>query len=154
MKWILLDSQSIVDVISNPHIVKNIRKCPDGGSVMIHCNAGTRKVKMVADLKNYETVWFDPGAIAKILSLARVTQRFRVLFDSKEGGFFKVHSKTRDMVFQRSSNGLYCQDFTERAFMLVSTVEENKEGFTNREVDDAKQARQTLGLIGYPSDRY
>ena len=35
--------------------------------------------------------------------------------------------------------------------MLVSTVEENKEGFTNREVDDAKQMRQTLGLIGYQS---
>ena len=32
-------------------------------------------------------------------------------------------------------------------------MEENKEGFTNREVDDAKQARRTLSLIGYLSNR-
>ena len=37
--------------------------------------------------------------------------------------------------------------------MLVNTVEENKEGFTNPEVDDAKKACRTLGLIGYPSDQ-
>ena len=37
--------------------------------------------------------------------------------------------------------------------MLVNTVEESKEGFTNRELGDAKQACRTLGLIGYPSDR-
>ena len=83
VKWILLDSHPMVDVIFNPHIVKNIRKCPDGGSVTIHCNAGTRKVKMVTDLKNYGTVWFDPGAIANILLLTRVARQFRVLFDSK-----------------------------------------------------------------------
>ena len=35
--------------------------------------------------------------------------------------------------------------------MLVNTVEENKEVFTNWEVDGVKQARRTLGLIGYPS---
>ena len=87
MKWLLLDIQSTVDVICNPHIVKNIRKCPDGGSVTIHCNAGTRKVKMVTDLKNYGTVWFDPGAIANILLLTRVARRFRVSFDSEEGNF-------------------------------------------------------------------
>ena len=55
-------------------------------------------------------------------------------------------------MFQRSSNGLYYHDVTDRSFMLVNTVEENKEGFTNREVGDAKQARRTLGLIGYPPD--
>ena len=37
--------------------------------------------------------------------------------------------------------------------MLVNTVEEKKEGFTNREVDDSKQARRNLGLIGYLSER-
>ena len=107
VNWLLLDSQSTVGVICNPHIVKNIWLCPDGFSVTIHCNAGTHKVEMVADLNNYVTVWFNPGAIAKILSLAWVARRFRVSFDRKEGVFFKVHSKTRDIVFHRSSNGLY-----------------------------------------------
>ena len=55
---------------------------------MIYSNAGTRKVKMVAELKNYGTVWFDPGDIANILLLARVERRFILSVDSKEG-FFK-----------------------------------------------------------------
>ena len=88
VNWLLLDIQSTVDVICNPRIVKNIWKCPGGGSVTIHCNAGTRKVKMVADLKNYGIVWFDQGAIANILSLTRVARQFRVSFESKVGRFF------------------------------------------------------------------
>ena len=88
VNWLLLDIQSTVDVICNPRIVKNIWKCPGGGSVTIHCNTGTRKVKMVADLKNYGIVWFDQGAIANILSLTRVARQFRVSFESKVGRFF------------------------------------------------------------------
>ena len=54
-------------------------------------------------------------------------------------------------MFQRSSNRLHFNNVTDRAFMLVNMVEENKEVFTNWEVDGVKQARRTLGLIGYPS---
>ena len=58
VNWLLLDIQSTVDVVCNSRIVKNIRRFPDGESVTIHCNAGTRKVEMFTDLKNYGTVWF------------------------------------------------------------------------------------------------
>jgi hypothetical protein len=37
--------------------------------------------------------------------------------------------------------------------MLVTTVKENKEGFTDREFTRAKAARRAMGLVGYPSPR-
>ena len=58
VNWLLLDIQSTVDVVCNSRIVKNIRQYTYRESVTIHCNAGTRKVEMFTDLKNYGTVWF------------------------------------------------------------------------------------------------
>jgi hypothetical protein len=37
--------------------------------------------------------------------------------------------------------------------MLVNTVKQNREGFTDREFDRAKSARRALGLVGYPPPR-
>jgi hypothetical protein len=37
--------------------------------------------------------------------------------------------------------------------MLVNTVKQNREGFTDREFEGAKSARRALGLVGYPSPR-
>ena len=34
-----------------------------------HYNSGTRKVRLISDLKNYGTFWYDSGVIADILFL-------------------------------------------------------------------------------------
>jgi hypothetical protein len=36
---------------------------------------------------------------------------------------------------------------------MVNTVAENREGFTQREYDDAKAARRGLVMVGYPSPK-
>jgi len=54
--WILLDSQSTVDVFMNKKLLKNIRdpKKP----LSLHCNAGVATVNKVRDLAGYGTVWY------------------------------------------------------------------------------------------------
>jgi len=52
--WILLDSQSTVDVFSNPRLLENIH---DAKQVLtLHCNAGKAIVTKKGDLKGYGTV--------------------------------------------------------------------------------------------------
>jgi hypothetical protein len=36
---------------------------------------------------------------------------------------------------------------------MITTVKVNKEGFTDREYKQAKEARRALGLVGYPSPK-
>jgi len=68
--WILLDSQSTVDVFSNPKLLTNIRDAKR--SLTLYCNAGKAIINKKGDLKGYETVWFYPDGITNILSLGNV----------------------------------------------------------------------------------
>ena len=65
--WILLDSQSMVDIFCKPHLLKNIRRTTEG--MRVHCNAGSHLTNLIGDLPGYGTMWYDPKAIANILSL-------------------------------------------------------------------------------------
>ena len=56
--WILLDSQSTVDVFSNPSLQLNIRDT--NKSLVLYCNAGKAIINKKGDLKKYGTVWFYP----------------------------------------------------------------------------------------------
>lgn len=52
--WILLDSQSTLDVFSNPRLLTNIRDAKR--SLTLYCNAGKAIINKKGDLKGYGTV--------------------------------------------------------------------------------------------------
>jgi hypothetical protein len=95
-------------------------------------------------LKNYGEVWFNNKAIANILSLAKVKEIYPVHYDSDNGNQFIVAQPTKQMVFQHSATGLYYHDTTNRVVVMANTVNGNCEGFANRAVRAAKQARRAL----------
>ena len=54
--WILLDSQSTVEVFMNKKLLKNVRDAKK--PLSLHCNAGVATVNKVRDLAGYGTVWY------------------------------------------------------------------------------------------------
>jgi hypothetical protein len=99
--WVLLDNQSTVDVFSNRAMFRSVRR--NTKVLRIHCNAGAVELDHVGDLSGYGTVWYNPGGMANILSLAKVKEKHRVTFDSTNGNEFHVHKPDGIIrVFQQS----------------------------------------------------
>ena len=87
-KWILLDSQSTVDMFKNKKLLKNIHDAKK--ALSLHCNA-IATVNNIGDLPGYGTVWFYEDGIANILSLNNVKKKYRVTYDSNAYDCFEVH---------------------------------------------------------------
>jgi hypothetical protein len=65
-EFVLLDSQSTVDIFSNLKHVQNI--CPVQLPIKVHCNKGTMSTAEVADFSNTQ-VYVNEDGITNVLSL-------------------------------------------------------------------------------------
>ena len=129
----------------------NIRKVQNKDAIRVHYNSEVKVVDRVGNLPGYETVWYEPTGIANIISMSRVTKKFRVIFDSEGGNFFRIVLPDREVRFQLSPNGIYYFDATDREniVLLLNTVSENREGFTHREYEGDREARRAMHPLGF-----
>lgn len=149
-----LDSMSSVDIFGNKELLRNIRTVDNTMTVI--CNAGVITVNQMGCFDGYGEVWYHPQAIANILSLNNVQRCFRVRYDSQEGDCFVVmRTDGSTRVFRPTDKGLYVSQVTgqNRETVMVSTVEQNKQEYTRREVRRAGKARRLLAIIGRPSEQ-
>jgi hypothetical protein len=108
-EWILLDSQSTTDELSNPSLLKNIHEVQ--GNLTIHTQAGKAITKLKGKVPGYGEVWYCPDGITNILSLAHVAKTGLVRFDSTNGNQFKVtNNDGSTRTFNKSEHGLYYYD--------------------------------------------
>ena len=73
----------------NKELVKNIHNAC-GRFICVHCNAGTRIIRMEATLPRFVAVWFDESCIANILSLSKAKNKYLVMYDSAERNQFII----------------------------------------------------------------
>ena len=152
--WILLDSQATCNVICNGNLLNNIRRHPNGEDITIHCNAGTVVVTSVGDLPGFGTVWYHPEGIANCLSLALVSDQYRVTLDTSVSQSFFVHKadgSTRR--FDRVDCDLYACDVTKSDGILlpIVTIDGQKKQYSDLDIRRATAARKLQDSMGYPS---
>ena len=78
--WTLLDSESTVDMLCNPALVRNIRAVDQ--SCYVYTAAESEATNLIADLPGYNRpVWFDYDGIAKILCLKNMRSYQHMTFE-------------------------------------------------------------------------
>ena len=146
---LLLKSCSAVDLFCNMNVVTKI--CTSKNSMTVKGNEGDLKTYKKAYVKNYGEVWFDERAITNIMSLNNVKEKFRVTYDSDRYGKFTVHKPNGvNIKFGMHYDGLHYHDTVNRQVTIVQTVTENEKGYSQRQLTDAKTARDLYAKVGYP----
>lgn len=124
--WILLNSQSTIDVFSNPTLLTNIRNSKR--SLTLYCNVGNAIKTNKGDLKGYGTLWFYPEGSADILSLGNVQKKHSVMYESTlDEGFLVFQADSTAWSFRPSKKGLSFSDVKgDVAHTFINTVEKIK----------------------------
>lgn len=118
----------------------------------MQARAESTTTDMIDDLPGYGTVLYkNPNSSANTLSPKRVSQKYHVAFDSKNGTSFLV-TKPDDKTFKfkQSAEGLYYHDTSKTVVVMVDTVSDNKGRYTNEDYSNAVRDRQLQVKIGRP----
>lgn len=106
------------------------------------------------NLDTTQIVWFHQDYITNVLSLALLKNQFHITYDSHQDAAFIVHRpRKRNMYFRYHDNGLHLINYGSNHMSFVETVADRAEGYSERQVQDAKKAEQLRAVIGYPSSR-
>ena len=119
LTWLLLNSQSTVDLIANPKMLLNTRKVQGEDAICVHCNSGVKIVYRVGDLPGYGNVWYKPKGIANIILMLRATKKFWVIFNIEGGNCFWMVLTDREVRFHLSPNRLYYFDAAGRENIIL-----------------------------------
>ena len=156
--WVLLDSQATVSIFSNKKLITNITKVATSMTIRGLC--GKRTTNLQAQVKNYGTVWYDPGGWVNILSMHQVKRAHSIHFNSvKEDEFIVRAILTGEVtdIFRPSPEGLYYTSWPSAPFthgsVLVSTVKDNKTSYSKQDIKRAEAVRQLQAKIGRPNTR-
>ena len=125
----------------------------------IQCYARIWVTNLVGDLPGYRPVWFDSRAIANVLSLKLVKEKYHIHYNSSEDDGFVVTKPTGEKFkFIQSASGLHYLDTTIQdpdkgvdTTLVVNTVKENKKNYTNNDYLRALRACKLQIMVGQPS---
>src|SRR5210317_205274 len=147
--WLLLDSQSTIDIFCNLSLLNNIETVKNGFT--LQTNAGEIYINKMGNLNGYGKVRCDERAITNILCLNNIKKLYRVTYDNASDDTFIVHKNNSLIKFTSSQNGLYLHDTDNIQISLLNTVDENMTVFSEQQINKAKNGRDSYAMVVYPT---
>jgi hypothetical protein len=122
--WILLDSQSTIHHFCNPQYVGDIKQAER--RITLLTNVGEKVNDKECTVKGVGQAYFDQEGLVNVLSLAKIEQQHRVIYDSAKESAFLVHTNKGIVKFNCSPEGLYYMvPDNPKAPIFLQTIEEN-----------------------------
>ena len=166
--WLLIDSGSTFSSVSNHHMLLQCLPCETMTSYTNGGNLSYSTIGQVAILPQI-SAYFNGQAIANIVSLSDVVEKYRVTMDSATKNAIFVYIDDDILEFMCCGNGLYYVDVMNldkhkvkndvnaysqaTPITLLNVANANKEFFTRKEIQRADEARLLQGRIGWPNNK-
>jgi hypothetical protein len=138
-------------------LLDNVRKVDRG--LIGHSNCRSTTMNEVGSLGKIDGMWLNEGGIANIVPLEMISKIWRITYDSGGGmnaGHFVIHTDQGNIIVCKNPKGMPYIDLKtvegEVALDFVQTIRGNYDGFTRREVEEARAAREAQGMLGHPTD--
>ncbi|KAL7466217.1 hypothetical protein ACHAXS_006508 [Conticribra weissflogii] len=150
---IYLDTCATFSQVIEDKYVANLQQAKTG--LVAHCNAGKVSMDQFGYFGKLK-VWYNALVLANILSFSQVEKHYDISYGTKTtSGNFIVHTQLGDIIFKKNGMGLPYLDLQEDkcGLCLITTIRNNFEGFTKKEINQAKEAHQALAKIGYPTEK-
>ena len=115
----------------------------------VYCNKGSIMTNQKGMFRKLR-VWYNPDGIAKVISPKMMSAHYEVMYSSKDNrGMFIVHTSNGKMEFKCHPRGLHYLDLSKLVnaeIVMAMTLQEKFEGYTKRQIEDAKKT--TSGYVG------
>ena len=139
-------------------LLQNVRETERG--LIGHSNCGSTTMTHLGDVGRIRGMWLNESGIANIVPLEDLAKIWRITYDSAGGmnaGHFVIHTDQGNVPVQKNEKGMPYIDIDgvdgEMALEFVQTVRGNMDGYTRREVEEARAAREAQAMMGHPTDR-
>jgi hypothetical protein len=149
---VIIDNASDVCAVRK-ELLSNVRRAQT--RTAISTLAGTEmELELDGDLEGFFRVKSSSKLRVSILSFAQVEDVFSITYNQRES--MVVHLPERDVIFHRQGR-LYVADMSDwldrPSTSLVTTSAEKESGYSRKEVERAREARQLIENAGHISQR-
>ena len=145
-----IDNQSNENIFKTKELLKNI--VTTSNSIVIQGITGQEiHCDQIGEFMGFD-VYYNPAAIANILSWKKVTEDMDLEWDQNADEFRAISPEGKVMKF-KCNDGLYICNYSdiEIKSTLLTTVKENLADYSAREVKAAEEARKLSRKLGYAS---
>jgi hypothetical protein len=159
---ITLDNGFTLSLFSNPVLVKDIWTTRT--TLALATNAGIKKSNQEATVPGFGKVYYNKDTIANIFGFSDLKTKHWITYDSDKEDTFLVHMNNKILKFECIPKGQYQYKVskgykadlkkevkTSGTSNLISTVTENRKGYTLGQLERAKEARKLYRIVGTPT---